>query len=234
MRAGLVRLLQANPAFGALPVREIEAIAAVAGEASYRARDYIFREGDPAVWLWLVRAGHVKILRQSAAGKDVVLELLGPGEMFGAVAVFEGRPYPAAAQASEDAVVVKVPAPAIVALGERHPAFVKEIFRMISRRLRTAHDSVKSLAVDPAESRLAAALLRTAEREGRPEGRGVALPFPLTRQSLADMSGTTVETAIRVIGHWQKDGLVRDADGRLVVMDLAALRALAEGEHEDR
>ena len=86
----------------------------------------------------------------------------------------------------------------------------------------------------PPGTRLAAALLRTAEREGRPEGRGVALPFPLTRQSLADMSGTTVETAIRVIGHWQKDGLVRDADGRLVVMDLAALRALAEGEHEDR
>jgi CRP-like cAMP-binding protein len=217
-----------------LPAREIEAIAAVAGESSYRAREVIFREGDPAVWLWLVRTGHVKILRQSAAGKDVVLELLGPGEMFGAVAVLEGRPYPATAQASEDVVVVKLPAPAIVALGERHPPFVREIVRMISRRLRSAHDSVKSLAVDPAESRLAAALLRVAEREGRREGRDVMLPFPLTRQSLADMSGTTVETAIRVIGRWQHDGLIRDADGRLAVLKLDALRALAEGEREGR
>jgi CRP/FNR family transcriptional regulator len=89
---------------------------------------------------------------------------------------------------------------------------------------------VKSLAVDPVEARLAAMLLRLAEREGAPGKAGVTVPFHLTRQSLADMTGTTVETTIRVVSRWMKDGLVADADGRLLLRDVAALRALAEGE----
>ena len=101
---------------------------------------------------------------------------------------------------------------------------------MIGRRLRTAHDSVKSLAVDPVEARLAATLLRLADREGARGKDGIALPFHLTRQSLADMSGTTVETAIRVLGRWLKEGLLADDGGRLVILDQAELRDRAEGE----
>jgi CRP-like cAMP-binding protein len=89
---------------------------------------------------------------------------------------------------------------------------------------------VKSLAIDPVESRLAAALLRLAEREGTWDTDGVTFSFHLTGQSLAEMSGTTVETAIRVVSQWLRDGLVRDEDGRLVLTDLGALRALADGE----
>ena len=103
---------------------------------------------------------------------------------------------------------------------------------MIGRRLRAAHDSVESLAVDPVEARLAAALVRLAEREGTRGKQGVTLPFHLTRQSLADMTGTTVETAIRVVSRWLKNGLLRDEGGRLVLTDFLALRALAEGEAE--
>ena len=81
---------------------------------------------------------------------------------------------------------------------------------MIGRRLRAAHDSVASLAVDPVEARLAAALLRLAKREGARGDKGVTLPFHLTRQSLADMTGTTVETAIRTLSRWIRDGVLDD------------------------
>jgi CRP/FNR family transcriptional regulator len=101
---------------------------------------------------------------------------------------------------------------------------------MIGRRLRQAHDSVKSLSVDPVEARLAAALLRLAEREGTRSTRGLTLPFHLTRQSLADMTGTTVETTIRIVSRWLKDGLLADDGARLRVVDVEALRALAGGE----
>ena len=100
---------------------------------------------------------------------------------------------------------------------------------LIGRRLRAAHDSVK-LSVEPVESRLAAILLRLADREGVRTKRGVELPFHLTRQSLADMSGTTVETAIRVVSRWQRDELVEDRGSRLVVRDLDLLRDLAAGD----
>jgi len=122
----------------------------------------------------------------------------------------------------------------VIALAERHPAFIKEMALMIGRRLRAAHDSVKSLAVDPVEARLAATLLRLAEREGTrgKEGEGVTLPFHLTRQSLADMTGTTVETTIRILSRWLRDGLLADDGGRLVLADRPGLSALAEGEAE--
>jgi CRP-like cAMP-binding protein len=187
-------------------------------------------EGDPARWFCVVKSGRVKILRHSRAGKDVVLELLGPGEIFGGVAVIEKRPYPAAAQATEATVVLKIPADAMIAVAERHPSVIKEIALMIGRRLRTAHDSVESLAVDPVEARLAAALLRLAEPEGAHGQHRVTLPFHLTRQSLADMTGTTVETTIRVMSRWLKEGLLEDDGARLALTDTEALRALAEGE----
>lgn len=225
----ILTFLRSNPLFAGLPAREIEALAAVAREETRRPREYVFMEGDPAEWLCLVRSGRVKILRHSRAGKEVVLELLGAGEIFGGVAVLERRPYPATAQTTEPSVIVKIPADALIAVAERHPSLIREMALLIGRRLRAAHDSVKSLAVDPVESRLAGTLLRLAEREGTRGREGLVLPFHLTRQSLADMSGTTVETAIRVVSRWQREGLVRDEGGRLVLADVEALRGLAEG-----
>jgi CRP/FNR family transcriptional regulator len=230
MPAPLTEFLRRSPIFAGLPAREIEALAGTAREERVRIRQYIFLEGDPPRWLCLVKSGHVKIVRQARTGRDVVLELLGPGEMFGGVAALERRPYPASAQATEPTVVVKVPQEAIVALAERQPALIREIALLIGRRLRGAHDSVTALAVDPVEARLAAALVRLGDRQGTRRGDGIALPFPLTRQSLADMTGTTVETAIRVVSRWLKEGLVADDDGHLVLRDVEALRARAAGD----
>lgn len=228
-RSEAAAVLAANPVFAVVPPREIDALAAVVRVETHRPREYIFMEGDPALWLCVVKTGHVKILKHSRAGRDVVLELLGPGEVFGGVAVIERRPYPASAQATETSVILKIPAEAVVALVERHPAVIREMALMIGRRLRRAHDSVKALAVEPVEARLATVLLGLAEREGTTTPRGVMLPFHLTRQSLADMSGTTVETTIRVVSRWIRAGLVVDEGGRLVVCDPAALRARCEG-----
>jgi CRP/FNR family transcriptional regulator len=229
MSSGAEAFLRATTLFAGLPPREVEALAAVAQEQAYRARDYIFMEGDPGRWFCLVKTGRVKIVRHSRTGKDVVLELLGPGEVFGGVAVIERRAYPAAAQALEPTVVLKIPADPILALTERYPSLVKELALTLGRRLRAAHDSVKALSVDPVEARLAARLLTLAEREGTRGTHGLTLPFHLTRQSLADMTGTTVETTIRVVSRWLRDGLVAEEGGRLVVTDAGALRERAEG-----
>jgi CRP-like cAMP-binding protein len=148
----IAALLRGNPVFASVSARDLDALAGLVVEESHRARDYLFLEGDPSRWLFIVKTGHVKILRHSRTGKDVVLELLGPGEVVGGVAVIEKRPYPAAAQATEPTVVFKVPAEPIIALAERHPPFIREMALMLGRRLRTAHDSVTSLAVDPVEA----------------------------------------------------------------------------------
>jgi CRP-like cAMP-binding protein len=111
--------LRTNTVFARLPAREIELLGSAAVEEARRAREFVFLEGDPAKWFCVVKSGHVKILRQSRTGKDVVLELLGPGELFGGVTVSEQRPYPAAA---------------LITVSERHPSFIKELALMIGRR----------------------------------------------------------------------------------------------------
>src|SRR5262249_8644353 len=128
----------------------------------------------------------------------------------------------------EASVVLKLPSDAVRALTERYPTIIREMALMMGRRLRAAHDSVTSLAVDPVEARLASTLLRLGERDGERSAKGVSLPFHLTRQTLADMSGTTVETAIRTLGRWLKDGFVREDAARLVLVDIEALRATAD------
>jgi CRP/FNR family transcriptional regulator len=228
--ADVLEFLRASPVFAGLPPHELEALAAAARERRCRSREYVFHEGEPAQWLYLVRSGRVRIVHHSHSGKDVVLELLGPGEIFGGVAVIEKRPYPASAQAIEAGTVVQIPADVAIGLAGRHPSVVREMALLIGRRLRAAHDSVKSLAVDPVEARLAATLLRLSDREGVRTERGAELPFHLTRQALADMSGTTVETAIRVVSRWLRDRLVEDRGGHLVVRDDRALRGRARGE----
>lgn len=232
MAEDALAVLRASSVFGGLPGREIQALGAVTTEVEYGARQFVFMEGDPAHWLCVVKRGRVKIFKQSPAGKDVVLELLGIGELFGGVAAMERRPYPAAAQTVEPSVVLKIPAETVIALAERHPSVIREMALMMGRRLRAAHDSVKSLAIEPVEARLAATLVRLAERDGLRRGRGLELPFHLTRQTLADMSGTTVETAIRVVGRWLREAIVADAEGHLVLEDLDTLRALAAGADE--
>jgi len=221
--------LGASAIFAGVPPRDVAALATVAREEAYRAREYIFLEGDPARWFCLVRSGRVKILRASRGGKDIVLELLGPGEPFGGVAVLERRPYPASAQAVEPSAILKVPQDAILELAERHPSVIREMALMIGRRLRDAHESVRALAVDPAEVRVAAALLRLAERDGARGPHGLTLPFHLTRQSLADMTGTTVETTIRIVSRWLRGGLVVEVESHLVLPDVEAFRQIAEG-----
>lgn len=222
-------LLRSSPVFQSLPPREIDVLVKVAKSDRHRAREFIFMEGDDSLWLCLVRTGRVKILKHSRTGKDVVLEILGPGEIFGAVAVLEKRPYPASAQAMEATETLKVPREPILALAERYPSIVREMALVIGKRLRAAHESVKTLAVEPAEARLAAALLRLGDREGETSEAGVELPYHLTRQSLGDMAGTTVETTIRVVGRWIKEGLVSEDSGRLLLRKPEALRALAQG-----
>jgi CRP-like cAMP-binding protein len=226
----ILAVLRDNPVFASLPEAEIRALASGARRDSARAREWVFHEGDPAQWLCLVERGRIKIVRHARTGKEVTVELLGAGEVFGGVAVIERSPYPASAQATEPSVIVKLPGPMIAAVAERHPSLVREMALMVGRRLRTAHDSVTSLAADPVEARLAATLLRLGDRDGARTPHGVALPFHITRQGLADMTGTTVETTIRILRRWIKSGLVSDDGSRLLIRDPKALRARATGQ----
>lgn len=229
----IATFLKASPVFAGLPPKIVETLAALAREEACRPLDYVFAEGEAALWFCLVKSGRVKLVKQSRAGKEVVLEVLGPGEVVGGVAALEKRPHPAGAQAVELSVIVKIPAEAMVALTERFPSVIKELALMIGRRLRAAQDSVKPVAVDPVEARLAAALLELAERQGSGVAQELTLPFHLTPRRFAEMAGTTVETTVRIFSRWLKEGLLLDDGSRLVLKDVEALRARAASRTQE-
>lgn len=185
----------------------------------------IFGEGDPADRIYFLFAGRVKIVKASR-DRDLILEILGPGEPVGAVAVFERRPFPAAAVALEPCGLVSIPERSFFTLIEKNPEITRRLLAGLTLRLMTLNRRMADMT-GSVEYRCARLFETLAARMGQPREHGVFVPLPLSRQDIANLIGTTIETAIRVMSRWQKDGVVETEKNGFLVVDVAALRALA-------
>lgn len=212
--------------FQALPRAERELVRAATKVVSLAKGQLAFLEGEPAEHVWAVQDGLVHIVKSGPAGREIVLEVIAPGELFGAVVALEDRPYPASAIAAQPSVVRQLPARVARELCARHPTLRGAILAQVTARLRAAHARLQSVALEPVEQRLARVLLGLAGKLG--EERDGVVVLAVTRQELADMVGTTVETAIRVTSKWQRAGVVGSARNALSILDPTALRAIAE------
>jgi CRP-like cAMP-binding protein len=216
------------PFFSSLSKRELEeSVAPLFQEERFREGEYLFYEGDPSQGLFILREGRIKIVKHSVRGKDVILRLLNPEEMFGEVAAFDGGPCPASAQALEDTVALHLPQSDFLGLLERYPSIALQIIEDLGRKLRDAHDLIRALTTDTVEKRIATVLLKLAEKLGKPEERGIRLKIHLSRQDLADMAGTTIETAIRVLTKFTRDRLLTKEGKFIIILDRAALASLS-------
>jgi CRP-like cAMP-binding protein len=224
----MVQIVRSVPLFMSLSQKDWEEVADMLVGRCYPKDAYIFHAGDPPDALYIVWMGQVKLLRHSEEGRDVVLDVIGPGHMFGEMAVFDGAPYSSSAQAMEDVAVVAISRPDFFRLLERYPSVSLAVISELSRRLRSASDLVHSLAVERVERRIARMLLKLAASTAQRGQNGLVIDLPLTRQDIADMTGTTVETAIRVMSRFRRQGLITTERGRVIVLDPPGLRAVAE------
>jgi CRP/FNR family transcriptional regulator len=199
-------------------------------EEKYQRDDYIFFEGDAPEWLHIVKEGKVKLVKHSDTGKDVILQIFAPGDMFGEFALFDRKPYPASAQALEPSTILKLSRKDFFLFFGRHPFVATEMIMELGRQLQEAHVTIKSLAVDRVEQRIANILLKLADKLGIPEGAGVMLNLALTRQDLADIAGTTVETTIRVMSRFTKTKIIKPVSGKILILNPQALRHISEGK----
>ena len=191
--------------------------------------DYLFFEGEPAEWLLLVVEGRVKMIKHSESGRETILATFGPGQVVGEVGVLSGETYPATAQALEASVTLSLSREAYADLVRSHPSLAWALIVELGRRLQNAHEKLRSFAVEKVERRVARVLLRMASTTGErlPDG-SVRITVPLSRQDIADMSGTVVETAIRTLSKFQKQGLIETREGHIVLLQAHALVAIAE------
>lgn len=182
-------------------------------EHSYMA----YAERSEAIWLaggsseffGVVGSGFVKMTRTTPQGAEVAVELLGPGQCFGLLAALEGRVFPLSAMAVTHCWYLKVPTRVLLEMYRENTQLRDQMLRTLAPRLRRAHDMMARMSTGKVEQRIAAVLLILSESYGR-VGKlgGIRLTVPLTRQDIAEMAGTTVETCIRVMSKWQKSEIV--------------------------
>ena len=215
------------PVFRRVRLEDRQRIAAVARVRSYERGDPIFAEGDAAEF-FVVISGRAKVFRQHASGRDVILHLFGPGDPIGAVALYEGRPYPASAAAVEPTTCLMIPRQALFARLEESPSVVRGLLSSMTSRLIELTERLGQLMGANVETRIARLFDRLADQIGRPVERGTFIPLVLSRQELADLTGTTIETCIRLMSRWHKDDILHTEKDGFVVVDREVLRTLAE------
>ena len=221
-------MLEETPILSPLSPSDWERVKDLFVEKHFGKDDYIFFEGDPSSWLGVILEGRVKMIKHSGAGKDVVLDVISPGEMLGEVAAFNGKPYPATAQAMEPTVVASIYRDDFLRLLKQYPALALGLIEELGRRLREAQETITSMAVERVERRIARILLKLAATTGSSSEEGIVIEMPLTRQDIAEMAGTTVETTIRTMSKFRKKGLVQTKRGRVTILEPHQLVRLAE------
>jgi CRP-like cAMP-binding protein len=221
------QLLETVPLFSALTVRDWAEIEKLIFERSFAKSEQLFLQGAPADTLFIVKSGRVKVTRCSPADKDVLLRVCSEGQMLGNVGVFDGDGYLASAQAVEATETFCLSRSDCLDWIGRCPTLAYAVIADLGRRLRGATDLICSLAVDRAEQRIARALLSLAANSGQFTDDGVTIEMPLTRQDVADMTGTTVETAIRTMSKFRQQGLIHAQRRRVVLADLERLQSIA-------
>ncbi len=192
----------------------------------------IFDEGEVADRIHFVVSGRVKIVK-AAGTRDMILELLGPGEPVGAVAAFERRPYPASAITLEPSSILSLPEREFFQLLESRPDMTRRLLAGLTMRLMMLNKRLADMT-GSVESRAARLFLTLAEKGGVARDAHTFIPLALSRQEIADLLGTTIESAIRLMSRWQKEGLVLTEKDGFLISSQDALRAAAEGKAENR
>ena len=220
-------VLKITPVFRKLAAPDLHTIARAAAVRRYEKGQVIFEQDSPADAFYTIASGRVKIFKMLPTGKDLILEIFGTGDPLGAVAAYDGRPFPASAVALEDTVCVVIPRATFFRLLEEHPSLVRGLMLGMTIRLVELTNRLAQLSGTRVEPRFARLFLKLAGEMGRQERGGTFIPLPLTRQELADLTGTTIETGIRIMSRWGKEEIIRTEKEGFVILDRRTLEVTA-------
>jgi len=216
-----VQIIKSSSIFSSLNDDELAELAGFAVDRSLTSNEFIFWDGDIPEWFYIVAEGKVKVLKHSSSGKEFTIAFFGPGEMFGEVAVFENKPYPASAQAVIETKVIGVKKDDFLSFLANRPQVALKIISVLGGRLRDAQSRLRDFAGERVEQRLASVLLMLSAKLGP--------TIPFTRQEIADMAGTTIETTIRTMSILRDRGIIRSVRGKVIILDEQKLKLLSEG-----
>lgn len=214
--------------FRGLPRNALEAAAAAGRVRHWGKERRIFEQGEAGVRAHILLKGSVRISQGGGDGGMIIMRFIRPGDLFGAVSLFTDDRYPAEAICATDCTEVSWNEAEVIALMRNYPAIAINMIRIIGRRLQETQDRVRELSTQRAEQRVANAVLRLARQAGHTAVDGTAIEFPLRRKDVADISGTTLHTASRILTAWERAGWLISHNRRLILRRPQELMRISE------
>jgi CRP-like cAMP-binding protein len=217
------------PMFAGLDADKLDEILKQAQSVRYPKGTNVFDQDAVATSFFVLLHGHLRVTKLTPNGQQVVVRFVAPGEIFGIAKAIGRATYPGTATAVVDSVALVWPSAAWPRLVERNPALAANALQTVGSRLQEAHTRVVEMSTEQVERRVAHALLRLAKQAGRRVEEGVQIDFPISRQDVAEMTGTTLHTVSRIISAWEDRGWVEGGRQKIVIREAHKLFVLAEG-----
>jgi CRP-like cAMP-binding protein len=222
-----LQLLGHCPLFTGLTAPDVAAVSELFREHGFNEGEAVYTAGYPAQRLYVVATGKVKLERTTESGRNILFDILTPGEFFGSLALLGDATYHESATAQTACCVLHITADAFQTILRRYPPVALAALELVAARLRSAHEDKAHRSIRSAESRIASLLLKLGEKLGEPQQGMLLIQMPLSRQDMADMAGTSLETASRVTSRFRKDGIVQSGRRWVAIVDPARLAKVA-------
>jgi CRP-like cAMP-binding protein len=214
--------------FQDLKEAELARVDQAASRRRISAEGFLYYQGDAASQLHVLLEGSLKLTQVTPEGQQVLLRYARPGEAFALVAVLSDARYPTSAQAVEASLVASWSREAMSELMLAYPRIALRALAILAAHTREFQDRIRELSTERVERRIARALLRLARQTGRKVKEGVLLDLPLSRQDLAEMSGTTLFTVSRTLSQWEGQGIIKTGREKVIILFPHGLVTIAE------
>jgi len=222
--AEVVELLGRVPAFATLEPADLERIAEVAVPRRFEPGQAVFREGDSSDTCYVVREGQARAIRSHGDGRTITLATFGPGDIFGELAMFEDERRSATVEAVEPTSVVGVLGPDMRRLMDEHPAIATRLVIALGRRLREMNERLSRQSFQTVQSRVAVVLSQLVEQAAAAGNGDEDVLVTATQADLAQLAGSSRESASRFLAVLERAGVISQGRGRLTVHDAEALK----------
>jgi CRP-like cAMP-binding protein len=223
--------LKSLAVFAGLPARDLDEVLRETQVIRYAKGAAVFSQGEAATSFFLLQDGHLRVVKLTPDGRQIVVRYVVPGDIFGVACAFRRDAYPATAVAVIDSAALVWPSAAWPRLVTKYPQLALNTLQAVGDRLYEAHDRVVEISTERVEQRVAHALLRLIAQAGKSED-GARICLPVSRQDLAEIAGTTLFSASRILKSWQSRGLVISGRQKVTILDAEGLRDLAGRQSE--
>jgi CRP/FNR family cyclic AMP-dependent transcriptional regulator len=210
-----------------LPREELEGLASTMHRRTYRRGEAVFHQGDPGQALHVVYRGRLKIVLPGQHGEEAVLTIVGPGDLFGDLALLDGAPRSASVVALEPVETAVLSRADFVGLLRRSPTVVDGLLATLAQTIRRLSEEVADLTFLDLHARLAKKLLELAEAHGRPVDGALEIQVPLTQEELASMIGATRPRVNKLLGLYEDRGAIARRGRHVLILKPELLRGWA-------